>query len=136
MTLRPVQRLQIDNNYTWERLRNQQAAQSAFNNHIFRTKANYQITRALSLRFIETYETLLTNPLQSTLQTTKGFNTDFLVTYLLHPGTAFYVGYNSNLANLTPNLAADPNGNQLRTRDTFINDERQFFIKISYLFRF
>lgn len=136
LTLRPVQRLQIDNNYTWERLRNEQAGQSAFNNHIIRTKANYQITRALSLRFIETYETLLTNPLQSTLQTTKGFNSDFLLTYLLHPGTAIYVGYNSNLANLTPNLATDPSGNPIRTQDSFINDERQFFVKISYLFRF
>jgi hypothetical protein len=136
LTLRPVQRLLIDNNYTWERLRDHAAEQSVFNNHIIRTKANYQITRALSLRFIETYQSLLTNPLQTTLKTTKGFNTDFLLTYLVHPGTAVYVGYNSNLNNLTPNLALAPDGDLARTRNSFINDERQFFVKISYLFRF
>jgi hypothetical protein len=142
LTLRPMQQLRIDNSYTWERLCDHIAEQSVFNNHILRTKANYQITRALSLRFIETYETLLTNPRQSSLKTTKGFNTDFLVTYLLHPGTAVYVGYNSDFTNLTRNLALDPVDLQQgvydlqRTRNTFINDERQFFIKISYLFRF
>ncbi len=142
VTLRPMQQLMIDNQYTWERLRDPVAQQSAFNNHIFRVKANYQITRALSVRFIETYQSLLTNPQQSTLQQTKGLNTDFLITYLLHPGTAFYVGYNTNMANLTPNLALDPAAlNQgyyqlQRTQNSFINDERLFFVKISYLFRF
>lgn len=136
VTLRPLQQLLIDNQYTWERLRDPVAQQSVFNNHIARVKANYQISRALSVRFIETYQSLLTNPLQSTLQQTKGLNTDFLITYLLHPGTAFYVGYNSNMANLTPNLATNPEGTLMRTRDSFINDERLFFVKISYLFRF
>lgn len=142
LTLRPVQRLLIDNNYTWERLHDPAANRSVFNNHIIRTKANYQISKALSLRFIETYDALLANPTQTTLKTTKGFNTDFLVTYLLHPGTAVYVGYNSDLTNLTRNLALDPVDlsqglyNLQRTRNSFINDERQFFVKISYLFRF
>jgi hypothetical protein len=58
-----------------------------------------------------------------------------LFTYLLTPGTAVYVGYNSNLQNLDPTLARTPDG-LLRTRNSFINDGRQFFIKLSYLFRY
>jgi hypothetical protein len=112
------------------------AGESVFNNHIVRSKANIQFTRALSLRLIETYNSLLTNPTQTPLYPAKGFNTDFLVTYLLHPGTAVYVGYNSNLSNLTRDLEVDSSGTLLRTRNDFMNDSHQFFVKISYLFRF
>ncbi|MBI1739157.1 MAG: hypothetical protein HYR58_07905, partial [Acidobacteria bacterium] len=78
----------------------------------------------------------LANGANTSLQTTKNMNYDFLVTYLLHPGTALYIGYNSNLQNLDPSLTVLPSGNFARTRNTFINDGRQFFVKFSYLFRF
>lgn len=65
---------------------------------------------------------------------TKGFNADFLITYLVHPGTAVYAGYNSNLSNLDRRLLPMPTG-LLTTRDEFLNDSRQFFVKISYLWR-
>ena len=93
---------------------------------------------------IETYNSLLTNPTQTPLYPAKGFNTDFLVTYLLHPGTAVYVGYNSNLENVNPALCdrlpgsaqCDPAGpGLLRTPNGYINDGRLFFVKISYLIR-
>jgi hypothetical protein len=73
-------------------------------------------------------------------------NFDFLITYMPHPGTAVYVGYNSNLENLLPGLCQQaptsvtciPTGalgpGLVRT-NSFINDGRQFFVKISYLFR-
>jgi hypothetical protein len=70
------------------------------------------------------------------LPTTKNFNTDFLITYLVHPGTAVYVGYNSNLQNLDPALAIDPNLGGIRRSDRLINDGKLFFVKVSYLFRF
>ena len=44
----------------------------------------------------------------SSLSHSKNFNTDFLITYLIHPGTAIYVGYNTNLANVDPNLGVEP----------------------------
>ena len=56
--------------------------------------------------------------------------------YLVQPGTAIYVGYNSNLQNLDRSLALDPDGNLLRSRNQFLNDGRQIFVKVSYLFRF
>ena len=80
---------------------------------------------------------MLSNPAISSLSRTKNFNTDFLITYLIHPGTAIYVGYNSNLENLDPDLALDPvTGAVLTTRNGYINDGRQFFVKASYVFRF
>jgi len=65
---------------------------------------------------------------------------------MLTPGNAIYAGYNSNLQNLDPRLlngcgglicpvGQSPDG-LLRTRNNFINDGRQIFIKLSYLFRY
>jgi hypothetical protein len=71
------------------------------------------------------------------LPTSRQFNADFLITYLIHPGTAIYLGYNSDLQNLdvvgmTP---ASP-GFVTNTARGYINDSRQFFVKVSYMFRF
>jgi hypothetical protein len=99
-----------------------------------RSKWNWQLTRELSLRVILQYNSTLANPLLTSLSTDRAFNTDFLITYLLHPGTAVYVGYNSNLAN--PGLGLDPTTQQPAYLNRFTNDSRQFFVKVSYLFRF
>src|SRR4029077_15390431 len=96
---------------------------------------NYQFTRELSARVILQYNSVLSNPLLSSLSPTKNFNADFLITYLVHPGTAIYVGYNSNLQNLDRRLIPTPTG-LLTTRNDFMNDSRQFFVKVSYLLRF
>jgi len=62
-------------------------------------------------------------------------NADFLVTYLIHPGTALYVGYNSDYQNW--DLQDIEHHNPLeRVRRPLINDGRGFFVKLSYLFRF
>jgi hypothetical protein len=143
MSLKPTRHLQIDNTYILDRVVNGAIHQAAFNNHIIRSKWNYQFTPALSLRFITQYNGLLANPAQSSLTTTKNLNFDFLITYLPHPGTAVYVGYNSNLENLVPGLCEQlpgsttctPNGPGLVRSNRFINDGRGFFVKISYLFR-
>ena len=100
-----------------------------------RSKWNYQFTKEFSLRLIGQYVTTISNPALTTLQNTKRFNGDVLFTYLLNPGTAICVGYNSDLQNLDPPLASTPDG-LLRTRHTFLNDGRQVFIKLSYLFRY
>ena len=134
-TIRPFTGLTIENEYLFQRLRETNGA-SIFNNHIIRSKWNYQFTREFSVRFIGQYSSVLSNPANSALQTTKNFDVDFLATYLLHPGTALYVGYNSNLQNLDPSLQLDPDGNLQRTRNGYINDGRQFFVKLSYVFRF
>jgi hypothetical protein len=133
----PVHRLKIDNTYLYERLRDRTTGASVFDNHILRSKWNWQFNPQLSLRLILQYTATLSNPALTSLQTTKQFNADFLITYLVHPGTAIYIGYNSDLQNYDPSLAVDPTTlNIHRTRNGYINDSRQFFVKVSYLFRF
>ncbi|HUS19871.1 MAG TPA: DUF5916 domain-containing protein [Terriglobales bacterium] len=130
-TVKPVPQLTVDNRYIMNRYRDRVTAESAFINHIIRSKWNYQFTRQLSLRTIMQYTAVLANPNHTTLATNKGFNGDVLVTWLLHPGTAVYVGYNSNLANPEPVFngpGAPPN--------RFVNDGKQVFVKVSYLFRY
>src|SRR5439155_26564156 len=94
-TIRPTTHLSIDNTYLLTRLRDNITGQAILNNHIIRSKWNYQFTRALSLRVIPQYTAVLSNRTLSALQNTKQFNADILLTYLVHPGTAIYVGYNS-----------------------------------------
>jgi len=144
MGVKPVSRLQIDNTYIMDRVVHNPIGHSVFNNHIIRSKWNYQFTKEFSLRFITQYNGLLANPTYSSLTTSKNLNFDILFTYLLHPGTALYVGYNSNLENVLPGLCVHlqgtnqcaPNGNGLvHVNGPFRNDGRVFFIKFSYLFR-
>ena len=137
LTFHAAGRLRIDNAYLIEHIRERDSHLTAVTNHIIRSKWNYQFTRNLSARLILQYNAVLSNPAISSLSRTKNFNTDFLITYLIHPGTAIYVGYNSNLGNLDHNLAVDPvTGAILTTRNGYINDGRQFFVKASYVFRF
>jgi hypothetical protein len=147
ITLRPFTRLTIENSYLLERLLDSSSRASIFNNHIARSKWNWQFTRELSFRAIFQYDAVLASQKFTALHTTKNFNADFLITYLVNPWTALYVGYNSNLQNLflcegpgqsrpaCPVLG--PNSSALiRPQSDFSNDARQFFVKFSYLLRF
>ena len=149
VTFRPMKPLKIENTYLFERLR---ATDSTFlsvqsqipgvgrgilNNHILRSKWNWQFTPKLSVRVILQYNALLAgtpgvgSP-YTYLSTSKQFNADFLITYLVHPGTAIYAGYNSDLRNLNvvPGVGVFP------TPSGYLNDSRQWFVKASYQFRF
>ncbi|MGE0126513.1 MAG: DUF5916 domain-containing protein [Blastocatellales bacterium] len=139
-TVRPSNRLRVDNTYLFSRsldrfgLTGKKGA-NIFQNHIIRSKWNWQLNRELSLRVILQYEALLANPSLTALETRKNFNADFLITYQLNPWTALYAGYNSNLQNL--DLVTTPQGTRIaRYPDRFINDGKQLFVKLSYLFRF
>jgi len=137
LTFRPVKPLKIENTYLFERLRTIAGDHGIFNDHIVRSKWNWQFTPQLSLRVILQYNSLLANTpgttdLYTYLPTSRQFNADFLITYLIHPGTAVYVGYNSDLQNLD----VLPGGGVFKTAKGYINDSRQFFVKASYQFRF
>lgn len=135
ITLRPRTNLRIDNTYLLTRLIDRASRANVLNNHILRTKWNYQFNRELSVRLILQYDAVLTRPEFSSEKTTKNVNADFLVTYLLNPWTALYVGFNTNAQNLQ--LADTFSGTEIiQPSRHFTNDARQFFVKFSYLFRF
>lgn len=133
--LRPLTPLRIENTYLLSNLRQHRASAGIFTNHIVRSNWNWQFNRELSLRFIAQYDGLLTNPAGTRLETSKNLNFDFLFTYLLNPGTALFIGYNSNRQNIEL-LPGEERVEIIRNRDRFINDGRQFFVKFSYLLRF
>jgi predicted porin len=129
ITLRPMARLKIDEIYYLARMCTAQS--SVFINHQTRTRVNYQFTRALSLRMIVDYNAVLENAALIDLTRQKRITGDALMTYLIHPGTALYVGYTDRLENL-----ALTNGTVLPVGFPSTTTARQLFAKVSYLFRF
>jgi len=134
LVLRPERHLRIENTYLLDRLTDRATGAAVFNNHIFRSEWGWQFNQKLSLRVIPQYNTVLANPPFTSLATTKNFNADFLVTYLLNPFTALYVGYNSNMDNLQ--LLPYTTPSQLIRTPGLLNDGKQFFAKVAYLVRF
>jgi hypothetical protein len=128
-----ILRLRVDETYLYSRLASDTDTSSIFNNHIFRSKFNYQFSREFSLRAIVDYNAILPNSSLVSLERTKRFGLDFLFTYLLHPGTAVYVGYTDIYENLHLDPYAPPNLQWTGTPDTSVG--RQFFVKLSYLLR-
>jgi hypothetical protein len=153
LTLRPSSRFRLDDMLIYYRLGTRPGwttppftpGQSVFNNYLNRAKLNYQFTKELSLRLILDYNATIANAQLLDVQTnlggvnggpfapTKLFTTDVLLTYLLHPGTAVYAGYNNGFTDLSlANVAGGigPRGSPANTTN------RLFFVKLSYLFRY
>jgi hypothetical protein len=143
VTLRATPRLRFDESYNLSRLRVQRewlpaqaiAPGAIFNNHILRSKVNYQFSRELSLRAILDYNSVLPNSTLVSLDKSKHLGADVLLTYLLHPGTALHIGY----SDARENVAFDPSLSPPALRRTIFPDTmtgRQVFIKLSYLLRY
>jgi hypothetical protein len=153
-TLRPSSRFRLDETLIYSRLGTRDGwvtppfspGQSVFNNYLNRAKLNYQFTKELSLRLILDYNATIGNANLLDVQRnvggsdsgpfapTKQFTTDILLTYLLHPGTAVYLGYNNGYSDL--NLR--PGAPALITVQGAPNNStsRLFFVKVSYLLRY
>jgi hypothetical protein len=110
---------------------------------VLRTKINYQFTRSISARVIAEYDSTLANPAETSLSRKKQIGTQALFTWLPHPGTVLYIGYNNDLQNLDRSLcnrgltgACDPDDPTPPRSKNYLNDGKQIFVKFSYLFRF
>jgi len=143
VTLQPIRQLTADNTYLLDRDHSVADGALVYESQTFRTKVNYQFSRALSARVIVEYDTTLTNPAETSLPRTKQVGTEALLTWLPHPGTAIYIGYNNDLQNLDRKLcnretdgACDPGNTAPPRAPQYLNDGRQIFVKVSYLFRF
>lgn len=135
LRLRPTTSLAIDNTYLFSRLRGRAGGAAIFNDHTFRSRWSWQFTRRLSLRFIPRYEATLANRALTQLKTSKRFNADFLVTYLVNPWTAFYVGYNSDYRDLELLSGSEQERNRLLQTQDLRNTGNQLFLKLSWLVR-
>ena len=143
ITLQPSRRLTDDNTYMLDRNREAQSGSLVYESQTFRTKVNYQFTRALSARVIAEYDSTLANPALTSLQRTKEVASQALLTWMPHPGTTIYIGYSNDLQNLDrtlckgfPGGVCDSNNYVAPRVPQMLNDGKQVFIKASYLLRF
>lgn len=142
VTLKPMSRLRFDQSYLYVHLSTRDGSapsgmaggQPIVSNHILRTRANYQFTRELSLRAILDYESIGPNQALVSLEQEKRFALDLLVTYLVNPWTAVYVGYTDAYENWRPGLAV---GRPVGPRSfPTLSAGRQVFAKLSHLFAY
>lgn len=133
LVFRMNSRMQFAQGYIFDRLVTLQGV-PIYNNHMLRSKVNYQFTPRLSLRTILDYRAVLANSQLWSSDTDKHLTADVLLTYMVNPGTALYVGYTDNYQNMVLDPSA-PNGWR-RAQNPSLNTGRQFFVKLSYLLRF
>ncbi len=146
VSVNPSRKLTDDNTYLLDRDHSVKDGQLVYETQTFRTKMNYQFTRSWSARMILEYDTTLANAAETSLVRTKQIQSQALLTWLPHPGTVVYVGWNNDLQNYshsicTPLIGAnphvcDPNQPILTRGPGYLDDGRQFFVKASYLIRF
>jgi hypothetical protein len=134
MTVRPTPRLRFEQRFNQTQLTTRLESARVASELQSRSKLSYQFSRALSLRAIVDYkiEEADTSLFDADEREAK-WGLDLLLTYLLNPGTAFYVGYTSEYENLrTIGFGQDV----IRTRSPGLEVGRQLFVKVNYLWRF
>lgn len=134
LTLRPMSRFRIETNYLLTRLADPTSGRRILQNQILRGRFSWQFTPKLSLRAILQWERTAPDAQLTRLEPLERLNGDLLLSYLVNPWTAVYAGYNTDYENLA--LLDDGDGSRLaRTDGDLLNDSRQLFFKVSYLFR-
>jgi hypothetical protein len=111
LTIKPTEKLQININYSRSRLQSVATNDLFFDGYVARVVGIYQFTQQFFVRLISEYN-----------QFGKTFQIYPLISYKLNPFTIFYAGSTHNLHNFD-----DPYGVQ--------QTERQFFVKLQYLWR-
>jgi hypothetical protein len=127
VTVRPAAAHTVQLTYLLTRLADATTAAPLFDGHVSRLRWNWQITRPLSLRVILHYDGVGADPARTRVEASRTLNADVLVTWFAHPGTALYVGYNTNARYLATLPGRSPG---------FETDARRFFAKASYRIRF
>ena len=142
LTVRPVPSLRLDQSYVQERISTRRGASppgiapgtTAFAARAFRTRLNYQFTRALSLRAIVDVTSLEPGAGLADFERERRINTDLLLTYLVRPGTGLFVGFTEGYENLVIDRE-EGRSSIVRSQAGLRSSGRQFFVKVSYLLR-
>ena len=132
VTVRPTPRIRLDETYLVSQLESQSA--SVFTERRLRTKLNLQLTRSLSVRTIVDNETVLVNRALASGDDKRKWAGDFLLTYLVNPFTALYIGYIDKFENVEIVPGSPPDLRRIGRPATSVG--RQVFGKVSYLLRF
>lgn len=133
--VRPTSALLISETYLYSRLNaraDSPGTGTIFSNPIHRLRVNYQFSREWSLRAIVDASRVSPNAALVDLDRSRHAGVDLLLTWLLHPGTALYLGYTDGF----DNVRLDPELGVLPTASALHSTGRQVFIKASRLVRF
>ncbi|MFA4947432.1 MAG: DUF5916 domain-containing protein [Candidatus Krumholzibacteriia bacterium] len=115
VTLKPLDRLLISTSYGYTRSDDVNTGEQLFSQSVFWSRLSLQVSRELSMRLVSQY-----NDRQNT------WDFDPLVTYRINSLTMFYVGSTHNYRDF--DLKEDG-------REDWGLADRQFFLKLQYLFR-
>lgn len=141
---KPTGGLDISGFYEFDHYTHPSNSDLVYDSHQAVTRWNLQMTKAWSVNFIGEYVEEQPNATYTNTTYTKDAFGDLLLTYLPHPGTAFYLGYTTDYINLSGDLCTrladgycNMNDPVLPTITTpSLNDQRIVYIKVSHLFRF
>ncbi len=117
LELRPTDRLLIEPEVSYLRSRDLETNFRFYEGSITRVRVGYQFNREFSLRLVTEYDDFY-----------KQWNVDPLITYRINPFSTFYAG-----ATYDYNEFRDCGVDRVRTLTCL--SERQFFVKIQYLFQ-
>jgi hypothetical protein len=132
LTIRPTARLRFEQAVTHGELRTAGGSRLVRERQL-RSKLDYQFSPRLSLRAIVDWGVADADTTRVEADAReRGWGADVLFTYLVHPGTAVYVGYTDSFEN----LVVLPGGLVRKSGDRTISVARQLFVKVSYLWRF
>jgi hypothetical protein len=144
LELKPVAGLDLQNSYVYTHFTQLEDGKDVYDNHEIISRWNYQLTKAVSFNLIGQYISTLPHQESTDLPNTKTLFADALFTYMPHPGTALYVGYIGNFANIDRSLCtreASGDCNPLDpilppTDSSLMNDGKTIYVKVSYLLHF
>lgn len=133
LTLRPTSRMKWTQTYIESTLWTRPDSVKYFTERRVREKLSYQFSRALSLRAIVDFkwDDFNTTLVDADDPRERNWAADLVLTYLVHPGTAMYVGYRDEHENL-----AISGTDVIRSQSPDLSVGKQFFVKVSYLIRF
>jgi len=142
--IKPVKGLNLASSYEFDRFTQPDSGAVTYDNHQIVERWNLQMDRAWSINFIGEYLATLPNAAYTSVANNKDVYGNLLLTYLPHPGTAFYLGYTTDYVNLNSNLctrslngACNPSFPILPTTSApQMNDQHILYVKINHLFRF
>lgn len=116
---KPTDAARLSLSYTKDRLVRHDTGRVAFDDNIFELRGTYQFTRSMFARARVDYDTLAAN-----------IRAQFLLGWTPNPGTSFYAGYNDDINYNGYSPFTDQFEPGIR------RNNRTFFIKVSYLFRY
>lgn len=142
--LKPTHALDLQNSYVYTHFTNLENGDMVYDNHQLTSRWNYQVNKAVSFNLIGQYLATLPDAQYTDLTNSKTLFADALFTYMPHPGTALYVGYIGNFANIDRSLCTWESPGVCNSNDpilaptssSMMNDGKTVYLKLSYLLKF